>query len=1203
METTTLQAITTEQIAALYDQFGKLEEWNRQQKVFDFYKKKQEKMQHIGFCGHFSAGKSTLLNQLLNQPLLPQSPIPTSANIVEIKNGPEEYVIHFKKREPVKLAGQTPLEQIHALCRDGEEIKKVEIYKEMEELVPSVTLLDTPGIDAADDADRLMTESALHVVDLLFYVIDYNHVQSEVNASFLKQVEAMNKPYIVIINQMDKHNEAEITFNSFKSSLRTVFNQWGISPKAVYFTSLAGNSDPAINQWWNVKETVRSQIQSDNEIIIEETIYNGIYRLVKDSIEEKQKNTDQSIESIEEKLELLELDQTIDHAELITKKANLEQQKSEIEATYQNILEQTVKNAQLMPFDIREIARELLEAYAPGFKLGFFKSKQKTEEERQRRLSKFYNALHKQAEVNLEWKLKDKLTEYLQKFTSVTFDDKIFQKRFSMDNLTQSMNDNVNVTGDYVLVYTDLVANQIKKMYRKYYKDEWHSTKTKIYQTIETELNEVEQHLRKYEQFAMYEQQINEQHSALVTHKNKLEEILAAGEYVAGHSLEKQLHDKLTNSLQIKQSTLEDWEKEIVETETSQDSAATKSFHRFSIDQTIKHTKEVLQMLETVPALQSYHTDLTSKLARLNNRHFTIALFGAFSAGKSSFANALIGENLLPVSPNPTTAAINKISPPTDEYKHEEVKVTVKQKEELLEDLHAIIEDNQFPMIEDAVKWLKKTNINKLNIPDQHKSFLVAFMNGYQKMAEFIGKTYKIDIDQFSLYIQDEQIACFVQEMELFYHCSLTEQNVTLVDTPGADSVNARHTELSFSYIKNADAVLFVTYYNHPFSRPDKIFLEKLGKVKDAFQLDKMFFLVNAVDLAKDEAEVEMVTNYVKTQLQTFDIQEPRMFPISSKMALEEKLQGNSPVKSGLQNFELSFYSFIKEELTQLSMQAIYTDIERVHALVKKWLEISRSDQTHREALLNEMAENEQKMQMLIENRDSESHIASIMQLVSKQCFYVGQRFSIQYTDLFRRFINPGAIQSNGKKGKDELETALIKLHKQINERITYELEAIYIRVETLWNKEWQQYRKNVNYQLKQVDSSFSLSELDEIRLQTPETVLEIEQDNQLNSNAVKSYKDTASFFAKDGRDQLEKEIKAFYVEKIENLMKQKELQLKEYYQEKWLQDDRTIWSGFSQEASSFIENISKGLTESLENVEQLTELDNLIGDINKQLA
>ena len=34
-------------------------------------------------------------------------------------------------------------------------------------------------------------------------------------------------------------------------------------------------------------------------------------------------------------------------------------------------------------------------------------------------------------------------------------------------------------------------------------------------------------------------------------------------------------------------------------------------------------------------------------------------------------------------------------------------------------------------------------------------------------------------------------------------------------------------------------------------------FLFNLGRVKDAFELDKMFFIVNAIDLATDEEEAD----------------------------------------------------------------------------------------------------------------------------------------------------------------------------------------------------------------------------------------------------------------------------------------------------------------------------------------------------------
>ena len=54
--------------------------------------------------------------------------------------------------------------------------------------------------------------------------------------------------------------------------------------------------------------------------------------------------------------------------------------------------------------------------------------------------------------------------------------------------------------------------------------------------------------------------------------------------------------------------------------------------------------------------------------------------------------------------------------------------------------------------------------------------------------------------------------------------------------------MNASHTGVAFNYIKNADAILFVTYYNHAFSQADRQFLLQLGRVKDQFELDKMFF-------------------------------------------------------------------------------------------------------------------------------------------------------------------------------------------------------------------------------------------------------------------------------------------------------------------------------------------------------------------------
>ena len=39
--------------------------------------------------------------------------------------------------------------------------------------------------------------------------------------------------------------------------------------------------------------------------------------------------------------------------------------------------------------------------------------------------------------------------------------------------------------------------------------------------------------------------------------------------------------------------------------------------------------------------------------------------------------------------------------------------------------------------------------------------------------------------------------------------------------------------------------------------------MRKLGLIKDAFSMDKMFFILNAADLAENPAELQTVEDYV----------------------------------------------------------------------------------------------------------------------------------------------------------------------------------------------------------------------------------------------------------------------------------------------------------------------------------------------------
>ena len=53
----------------------------------------ERRQMDLTFCGHFSAGKSSLVNRLCGTRILPSSPIPTSANVVTVENGEEQVIV------------------------------------------------------------------------------------------------------------------------------------------------------------------------------------------------------------------------------------------------------------------------------------------------------------------------------------------------------------------------------------------------------------------------------------------------------------------------------------------------------------------------------------------------------------------------------------------------------------------------------------------------------------------------------------------------------------------------------------------------------------------------------------------------------------------------------------------------------------------------------------------------------------------------------------------------------------------------------------------------------------------------------------------------------------------------------------------------------------------------------------------------------
>src|SRR5690606_39898870 len=97
---------------------------------------------------------------------------------------------------------------------------------------------------------------------------------------------------------------------------------------------------------------------------------------------------------------------------------------------------------------------------------------------------------------------------------------------------------------------------------------------------------------------------------------------------------------------------------------------------------------------------------------------------------------------------------------------------------------------------------------------------------------------------------------------------------------------------------------------------------------------------------------------------------------------------------------EVDFHHFIQEELTQITMQAVYHDIRRAFSYTDHLLGILDSDEQTRQQQLQQWNIEEDSLYQLNKQHNDEAYKARIPQRLQKQGHFMKQRFRIQFGDL-----------------------------------------------------------------------------------------------------------------------------------------------------------------------------------------------------------
>ena len=401
--------------------------------------------------------------------------------------------------------------------------------------------------------------------------------------------------------------------------------------------------------------------------------------------------------------------------------------------------------------------------------------------------------------------------------------------------------------------------------------------------------------------------------------------------------------------------------------------------------------------------------DLNIASKNLRQGVFRLLVLGDMKRGKSTFVNALIGENLLPSDVNPCTAVLTVL---------------------------------RYGPLKKVTIYFKN---NKR--PEQL---------GFQEFKQ----QYTIDPDE-AKRLEQEKKQAFpdVDYAVVEYPLPLLEKGIEIVDSPGLNDTEARN-ELSLGYIHNCHAILFILRASQPLTLGERRYLDNYIKNRGL----TIFFLINAWDEIRQEMldpdnleAIQEAENKVRQVFQTnlsdycqvegSNVYQERVFELSSLKALRLRLKNPlDPLeKTGFPEFMAALNTFLTKEraiaelrqartLARQSHTRVHEAVERRTPLLSQDVKELREKINALEPEFNQLAEIRDRFQDEIRGmRDTKAR--AIADSFRNYVLNLGDTFE---TDFTRYHPTLGFVDFLQKGKREEFSAAFKQAFEQyINDKIS----------------------------------------------------------------------------------------------------------------------------------------------------------------------
>jgi small GTP-binding protein len=192
------------------------------QKLLSFCRQIEDNFIYLAVLGQFKRGKSTLINALLGEDILPTSVIPLTSfptfiqyheqkGVRVIYSGDKAFyeVWGLEAKELNNFLSKYITEEGNPQNRLG--LSQVEVYYPSPLLQQGIVLVDTPGIGSTHLHNTEATLNFIPQCDAVIFVISADPPVTEVEIEFLKRIQAKIGRIFFILNKIDYLTPADLT--------------------------------------------------------------------------------------------------------------------------------------------------------------------------------------------------------------------------------------------------------------------------------------------------------------------------------------------------------------------------------------------------------------------------------------------------------------------------------------------------------------------------------------------------------------------------------------------------------------------------------------------------------------------------------------------------------------------------------------------------------------------------------------------------------------------------------------------------------------------------------------------------------------------------------------------------------------------------------------------------------------------------------